>query len=54
MDLHFGEVEVVVASRNNDTEDDALCNDCVKFGDSDNVDGDDVGKSWVKYERMVL
>ena len=43
-----------MASRNDDTEDDASCNDCVRFGDSDDVDGDDAGKSWMKYERTVL
>ena len=45
---------MVVASHNNDTEDDTLCNDCMRSSHSDDIDGKDVGKSWMKYERMAL
>ena len=54
LDLRFGEVEVVVASYNDDMDDEALCNDWARFGDSDDIDGDDAGKLWTKYERTVL
>ena len=35
---------MVVASNNDDTEDDASCNDCIRFSSSDDVDGEDAGK----------
>ena len=45
---------MLVASRKDDAEDDVLCNNSMTFSDWNEIDGDDVGKSWMKYERMVL